>query len=209
MLSWLGRQGTRAVAALVVLGIAFPSIGALLKPYVTEAVFILLCIAFLRVDIAAVRTYVRRPALVLTATAWTSAAIPVMFGMSCYAFGVNAKTPELFLALTLQAVASPMMAAPALAALMGFDATLVLVTLVASTALVPFTAPLFAFLFVGSTLSISPPMLAVKLIAILAGAVLVGFGVRRFFGFATIERQRERINGLISHRNPRPLGVVE
>ena len=42
----------------------------------------------------------------------------------------------------LQAVASPMMAAPALAAVMGLDSTLVLVTLVTSTALIPFTAPL-------------------------------------------------------------------
>jgi BASS family bile acid:Na+ symporter len=32
VLSWLGRQGTRAVAALVVIGIALPSIGAILKP---------------------------------------------------------------------------------------------------------------------------------------------------------------------------------
>jgi BASS family bile acid:Na+ symporter len=195
VLSWIGRQGTRAVAALVVIGIALPWVGALLKPHVTEAVFVLLCIAFLRVDIATVRTYLRRPALVLAATAWTSAAIPVMFGMSCYAFGVNAQTPSLFLALMLQAVASPMMASPALAALMGLDATLVLVTLVAATAIVPFTAPLFASLFVGPALSIPPLMLAVKLIAILAGAALVGFGARRFFGIAAIERQKERING--------------
>ena len=39
-LSWLGRQGTRAVAALIVIGIVMPSIGALLKPFVTEAVFV-------------------------------------------------------------------------------------------------------------------------------------------------------------------------
>lgn len=34
VLSWLGRQGTRAVAALIVIGIAMPSIGRLLKPFV-------------------------------------------------------------------------------------------------------------------------------------------------------------------------------
>jgi len=39
VLTWLGRQGTRAVAALVVIGISFPWIGSFLKPYVTEAVF--------------------------------------------------------------------------------------------------------------------------------------------------------------------------
>jgi hypothetical protein len=195
LLSWLGRQGTRAVAALVVIGIALPSIGAILKPYVTEAVFVLLCIAFLRVDIAGVKTYLHRPAVVLAATAWTSAAIPLLFGLVCRTFGLPQKAPELFLGLMLQAAASPMMAAPALAALMGLDATLVLVTLVTSTALVPITAPLFALVFVGSTLSISPLMLAAKLFAILAGAALVGFGLRRFFGLAAIERHKDRIDG--------------
>jgi hypothetical protein len=33
-ISWLGRQGARAVAAIVLIGIALPWIGALLKPYV-------------------------------------------------------------------------------------------------------------------------------------------------------------------------------
>ena len=155
----------------------------------------LLCIAFLRVDIAAVKTYLRRPAVVLAATAWTSAAIPLLFGLGCRTFGLPQKAPELFLGLMLQALASPMMAAPALAALMGLDATLVLVTLVTSTALVPITAPLFALVFVGSTLAISPLMLAAKLSAILAGAALVGFGLRRFFGLAAIERHKDRIDG--------------
>jgi len=195
-LSWLGRQGTRAVAALVAIGIALPSIGAILKPYVTEAVFVLLCIAFLRLDAAAFKTCLRRPAIVLAATAWTSVAIPVLFGASCLAFGLNKQAPDLFLGLMLQAVASPMMAAPALAALMGLDATLVLVALIASTALVPLTAPLFALVFVGRSLSIPPLILAIKLFVILAGAALVGLIVRRALGIAAIERHKERIDGL-------------
>jgi hypothetical protein len=195
VLSWLGRQGTRAVAALVVIGIAIPSIGALLKPFVTEAVFVLLCIAFLRVDTAAFKAYLRRPAIVLAATAWTSLVIPALFGVSCLAFGLKDRLPELFLAFMLQAIASPMMAAPALAALMGLDATLVLVTLVTSTALIPFTAPLFAHVFIGPTLTIAPLTLGVKLLAILAGSAFVGFTVRRIVSLAAIERQKERING--------------
>jgi Sodium Bile acid symporter family len=196
VLSWLGRQGTLAVAALVVVGILLPSIGALLKPYVTEAVFVLLGIAFLRLDSASFKACLRRPALVLAAAAWTSLAIPVLFGVSGLAWGLNKQAPDLFLALMLQAVASPMMASPSLAALMGLDATLVLVTLIISTALIPLTAPLFAFIFVGSSLSISPLNLATKLFAILAGAAVVGFSVRRIFGLAAIDRQKERLNGL-------------
>jgi hypothetical protein len=195
-ISWVGRQGTQSVAALVVIGIVLPSIGAVLKPFVTEAVFVLLCISFLRADTASFKTCFRRPVIVLAATVWTSVAVPLLFGLSCLALGINKQAPDLFLALILQAVASPMMASPALASLMGLDATLVLVTLLTSTALIPFTAPSFALVFVGPGLSISPLILSAKLSAILAGAALVGLALRRVFGLKAIERQKETINGL-------------
>src|SRR6267378_7482120 len=151
-LTWIGGQGTRAVAALVFIGIAVPPLGELVKPFVTEAIFLLLCISFMRVDIGALRDHLRRPGIVLAATAWTTLGVPLISGVSCLATGLDARSPDLFLALMLQAVASPMMAAPALAALMGLDSTLVLITLVTSTALVPITAPLFAYAFFGAAL---------------------------------------------------------
>jgi len=194
-LSWLGRQGTRAVAALVFVGIALPSVGALLRPFVTEAIFVLLCIAFLRIDPAALRGYLGRPTIVLAATAWTSLVIPVVFGIAGRAAGLNSHSPDLFLALLLQAVASPMMASPALAALMGLDATLVLITLISSTALIPFTAPLFVYAFIGEGLTLSPTMLGLRLLAILAGSACVGGIVRRVVSPAAIERRRDAING--------------
>jgi hypothetical protein len=44
-LAWLGRQGARAIAALVLIGIALPPLGEMLKPYVAEAIFLLPCIS--------------------------------------------------------------------------------------------------------------------------------------------------------------------
>jgi BASS family bile acid:Na+ symporter len=134
--------------------------------------------------------------LVLAATVWTTVVIPVLIAMACFAVGIDIRAPELFLALMLQAMASPMMAAPALATLMGLDGSIVLVILITGTVLVPFTAPLLAMTFVGPALSIPPLILAAKLFAILIGAALVGFGIRRFVGLPAIERQSERINGL-------------
>src|SRR5947207_15809635 len=124
VLSWLGRQGTRALAALIVIGIVMPPIGAFFKPFVTEAVFVLLCIAFLRVDATAFRSYLGRPGIVLAATAWTSVAIPALFGVVYLVLGLKEQSPDLFLALMLQAMAPPLMSAPALAALIGLDAML-------------------------------------------------------------------------------------
>jgi predicted Na+-dependent transporter len=194
-LAWLGRQGTRALAAIVFISIAVPLIGAALKPFVTEAVFALLCISFVRVDAAAFLGYLKRPKIVLLATAWTSLVMPALFGLICVAFGVEQHSPALFLGLTLQGIAPPMMAAPAMAALMGLDATLVLVSMIASTALIPFTAPLFTYLFIGPGLAVSPVAIGAKLLAVLAGSALVGLAIRRITPAATIERHKDKIGG--------------
>jgi hypothetical protein len=195
-LAWLGRQGTRAVAALVFIGIAIPPLGEALRPFITEAVFLLLCISFMRVDLSALRAHLRRPGIVLAATAWTLLAIPAITGLFWLATGLGARSPDLFLGLMLQAVASPMMASPSLAALMGLDATLVLITLVTGTALVPLTAPLFAWLFFGSALALSPVALGAKLFLILAGSLAVAAIMRWLFGLAAIERHKAPIDGL-------------
>ena len=195
-LAWLGGQGTRAIAALVFIGIAVPPLGELLKPFVAEAIFLLLCISFMRVDLDALRDHWRRPGLVLAATAWTTLGVPLIAGGSCLATGLDARSPELFLALMLQAVASPMMAAPALAALMGLDATLVLVTLVTGTLLIPLTAPMFAYLFFGAALTLSPLALGLKLFAILVGSLCVAAAIRATVGIAAVMRHKAPIDGL-------------
>jgi hypothetical protein len=123
-LAWLGGHGTRAIAVLVFIGIAVPTIGRAFEPFVTGAIFLLLCISFMRMDTLALRCYLRRPAIILAATGWTTFVVPLIFGVSCLATGLDKHSPDLFLGLMLQSVASPMMAAPALAALMGLDTTL-------------------------------------------------------------------------------------
>jgi len=78
---------------------------------------------------------------------------------------------------------------------MGLDSTLVLITLVTSTALVPFSAPLFAWLFFGSALTLSPLALGLKLFAMLAGAIFVAAVIRRLVGADAIVRHRQPIDG--------------
>ena len=194
-LAWLGAQGTRAIAALVFIGVAAPPVGELLKPFVTEAIFLLLCISFMRVDIGALRQHLRRPGIIIAATAWTTLGVPLISGMGCLATGLDGRAPDLYLALMLQMVASPMMAAPALAAVMGLDSTLVLITLVTSTALVPMTASLFAYVFFGAALTLSPLGLGLKLLVILAGSLLVAAAIRWSVGASAIVRHKAEIDG--------------
>jgi hypothetical protein len=196
LLACLGRQGARAVAALVFLGILIPPLGTLLRPFVTEAIFLLLTISFSRVDTIALQGHLRRPALVLAATVWTSVAVPLLFGGVMLGSGLNVSAPGLFLGLMLQGLTSPMMASPALAALAGLDATIVLITLVAGTALVPIAAPVFAYMFLGGALEISPIALALKLSELLLGSLLLAAIIRRIVGRAAIERHVDAVNGL-------------
>ena len=121
--------------------------------------------------------------------------MPLIVGVSGLASSIDARSPDLYLALMLQAVASPMMASPALAAVMGLDSTLVLITLVTSTALVPFSAPLFAYVFFGAALTLSPLGLGLKLVAILAGSLLVAAAIRWIAGAAAIKRHSGPIDG--------------
>jgi predicted Na+-dependent transporter len=195
-LALIGRQGPRAIAAVVVVALALPALDALLRPFVTPAIVALLFVAFLRVEIAALRAYARKPGLVLAATAWTSLVLPALFGSSCLLLRLDVRAPDLFLGLMLQGVASPMMAAPAFATLMGLDATLVLTTLVVSTALMPLTAPLFAYVFIGPALALSPLALGLKLFAILSGSLLLAVAIRRLAGIAAIRRRSEEIDGV-------------
>lgn len=195
-LAWIGRQGTLAAAAVLVIGIAVPPLGRVLKPYVTEAIFVLLCLAFSRVDLGEMLRHVRQPKLVLAATGWTTLVIPAIAGGLCLVVGVDRLSPDLMLALILQAVASPMMSAPAFAALMGLDVTLVLLTLVASTAIVPLTAAMFTYIFLDPSISFSPLDLAARLAALLAGAAVVAALIRRLAGLERIERYRHHIDGV-------------
>jgi hypothetical protein len=195
-LSWLGRQGTRAVAASIFIGIMTPPLAALFKPIFPFALFVLLCLAFLRVDPVEVRAHFSRPLAVGAASAWMMIATPLLIGLTLVLLGVSERLPGLYVAMILQAAAPPVISAPTLAALMGLDAALSLATLVVCTAATPLTAPVFAMLFVGPDMAISPVALGAKLLALLVGAAMVAVLVRRFAGRAWIARQGERIDGL-------------
>lgn len=195
-LASLGRQGPRALAVLVLIGVALPPLGRLTRPWLAEAVFLLLTLSFLRADTARLRAHLGRPGVIAAATLWSAFGVPLLLYGAAELTGLREREPGLFLGLMLQGLASPMMAAPSLAALMGLDATLVLVTLVTGTALVPFAAPVLAQLLVGDALAIPPLALGARLGSMLAGSMALAFVLRRFVGPAALERRRDAVNGI-------------
>ncbi len=151
VLRWLGAQGTRAVAALVVLGVALPPLGELLRPYVTEAIFVLLCISFMRVDVAALRAQLRRPGIVLAATLWTHIwrALDCGPGLPCDRIRCAFAGSVSGIDAASSGRADDGGAGAGSPDGTGFD-PLVLITLVTSISLIPISAPLFAYVFFGA-----------------------------------------------------------
>ena len=195
-LVWLGRQGTRAVAASLFLALAFPSLAAWCKPIVPEAIFALLILAFLRVDPRELRGHFAEPTLVLVATMWTMLIVPAGLGVAFALAGVPDRLPQLYVGLMLQSVAPPIMSAPAFAALMGLESALSLATLIAGFAVTPLSASVLAQLFLGAATRLSPLNLGLRLSLILAGSALSAALIRHIAGAGWIDRQRESIDGL-------------
>jgi len=194
-LSALGRHGTIVVALSIFAGMLLPGLAPALKPWLGETIVILLTLAFLRVDPAALRLLARRPALVVLATGWVMMLTPLLLAGLFRAARLDTAMPDLYFILILQICAPSLMSSPAMAALIGVDVALTLATLLLCTALTPFTASMFTHVLLGNAL-VEPLNFGLKLFLIVAGAALVAAVIRRLAGNDRIERERQAIDGL-------------
>ena len=194
-LSLAGRHGTLVAAASVFVGLAIPGLAAACKPYLGEAIVVMLTLAFLRVDPNELFHHFTRPGLVALATLWAMLLVPTVLGLGFLAFGLDQSMPGLYFMLVLQMSAPGLMSSPALAALLGLDVALTLATLIVSTAITPLTASLFTHVFLGTALA-SPFGFGLRLFLIIAGCALAAAIIRHVAGPTFIAAQRERIDGL-------------
>jgi BASS family bile acid:Na+ symporter len=194
-LSFVGRHGTAFAAASVFVGLAAPPLAAAIKPYLGEAIIVMLTLAFLRVDPVDLSHHFTRPGLIAAATLWIMLIVPAALGTLFYALGIQASLPGLYFMLVLQISAPGLMSSPALAALMGLDVALTLASLIVCTAVTPITASLFTHAFLGTAL-VSPLTFGLRLAAIIAGCAAAAQVVRWLAGRTWVESQRERIDGL-------------
>jgi len=194
-LGWLGQRGTAAVAASALIGMTVPSLSELARPWLTEAIFVLLVLAFLRVDPIAVRARLRQPKRLLFAVIWMMLVVPICAGLIARVFGLAELSPDLMLALFIVTAAPSVMSAPAFIYLMGLDGALSLTLLVAAVIVTPLTAPFVGTLMLGAHLPLEAWSLAVKLMLLLGGATALAYGIRRVVGPARIDSLKTQIDG--------------
>ena len=194
-LAWLGRQGTRALAASIFLGLAVPPLAAYVKPHLGETVFVLLLFSYLRTDPTAFGRYLKAPGLTIVAALWVMVAVPLLFGAAYALSGIREAWPALYTIMILQMAITPITSSAAFAALMGLDVAFSLVTLIVSNALSPITTVAFSYFFLGTSL-FSPIELGIKLFFFFAASGAIAYAIRRVAGQEWIERKNEPIDGL-------------
>ena len=194
-LALAGRHGTLVAAASIFIGLSVPPLSKAFKPYLGEAIIVMLTLAFLRVNPKELWAHWTRPGLIAAATVWVMLVVPLMLGAVFILFGMDHLAPDLYFMLVLQISAPGLTSSPALAAVLGLDVALTLASLIVSTAITPLTASLFTYIYLGTALA-SPVAFGLRLLAIIAGCALGAAVIRRISGDAFVEAQRERIDGL-------------
>lgn len=171
------------LAGSVFAGLALPELATTLRPLLPPAVAVLLVLSMLRMDWAAVLDYARRPVRMGLALAWVLVGAPVAMAAVLAPLGLS---DGLRAALILMAASAPIMSSPALAVLLGLDASLALVVVVAATLTMPFTAPWAADLLAHLPLAIPTWELTARLAGLVAGSVAAALVLRRFIGRARL-----------------------
>ena len=195
-LAWLGRQGTRALAVSIFVGLTLTPLAAYVKPYLGETVFVLLLFSYLRIDPVALLRHVKSPVLAIAAALWMMVAVPLLFGVSLCAFRAARRVSR---ALHHHDPADRHRADHLVGclrrAIIALDVEFTLLTLIICSALSPLTTVAFSYLFLGTSL-FSPIDLGIKLFFFYAASGAIAFAIRRIAGQRWIERQKDHIDGL-------------
>jgi BASS family bile acid:Na+ symporter len=191
---WLGRHGKAVLAAGIFLGLALPPLAQLMRPLLTPSVVVLLALTFLRMDWAAVAGHLRRPLPALLLIAWLLVVSPALMVLATRLAGLPVGLAE---AMLLWAASPPLIAAPALATLLGLDSALALVGTAVATFAMLLTLPPLALLLAGIDLGLDPVQLLLRLSLLIFGALALSLLARRLARWPAVDAYPERIDGAI------------
>ena len=173
---FLGQHATLFLAGGALLGLLAPQLATLARPLLILGLVIPLIIALVRLDWGAIAGYAQRPALVGAIVVWMLVISPALMWLALKLFDLP---PALGQALVLMTAAAPIISCAALSLIMGLDAALAVVVVVASTALMPFSLPSVALALLGLKIDIDLATFMLRLGLIVGGAFAAALAVRK------------------------------
>lgn len=194
-LAWIGRHGTQGFALSIFLGLALPQFAAAARPLLGVSIFCFVTITFARVDSGGLRALVGRPRPLLIAVAWLIAGPPALVLLGITVVGRDNLDPGLVLGLAMLAGAPPIMSAPAIAMLFGFEPTLIIASILTTTVLAPLLSPLLADLVAGAAVPLDLTILVKRLVFLIGGAIVAAAALRTVLGAARIREHKASFDG--------------
>lgn len=196
LLQKLGVHAPAAYAISIFLGLALPQLAAAMRPAIPITIFIFIMLAFARMNLPGMKAVLVAPKRLLAVLAVSCLLPPLVGYIALHAPFFRDLDPGIQLAIAMMASAPPLMAAPVYAALLGFENSLALATLVLGMTTTPILAPLFTSLLAGADVPISPLALAERLFWFVGSGIVGGLILRRIVGLPRIQAAKLELDGL-------------
>ncbi len=191
-LAALGRAGTTALPAGIVLGLVFPGLAEIARPYLAPTVFLMLTVTMVRVRPQEALAYLARPVHLAIMLAAMMLVLPTVLALVLQAINLP---PDMVTAIVLYALSPPLLASAAIALMLGLNYPMTLVTSMTATMLAPLIVPPLLDALVGVQLDISVIDLMLRIGLITFGSLVLALTLRRLFGPPRIEAARDHIAG--------------
>jgi bile acid:Na+ symporter, BASS family len=195
-LALIGRYGTQGFVISIFLGLALPQFAEAARPLLALSIFVFVTITFARVDAAALKALLKRPAPIALAGAWLLLAPALAVTAALALIGRDRLDPGLVLGLAVLGASPPIMSAPAVAMLLGLQPTLIVTAVLLTTVLAPVASPILAELIAGAVVPLDVAILIRRLVFLIGGAVLAAGALRIVLGEARIRRHKPAFDGL-------------
>jgi bile acid:Na+ symporter, BASS family len=195
-LAWIGRHGAQGFALSIFVGLALPQFAAAARPLLAGTIFVFVMLTFARAEKENVVKLLGAPRPLGLASLWLIAAPAILIGALLTLIGRDNLDPGLVLGLAVMGAAPPIMSAPAVAMMLGLEPTLLLTSVLVTTAFAPVVSPFLVDLIAGSAVPLDVGVLIQRLLVLIGGAVVAAFALRRALGMERIRASKEIFDGI-------------
>jgi BASS family bile acid:Na+ symporter len=193
LLALVGRNAPPYLAGGVFLGLVLPDLATAVRPALGPLVALLLVVSLLRLDWAQLIAYARRPGAAALAAGWQLVLSPVLVWGCTLLAGLPVGLAQ---ALVINGAAPSLVASVALAQLLGLDAPLAVLLVVATTLVLPLTLTLVLFLLLGLDLAVDLVSFLGRFAVFIGLPFAAAWTLRRHLPSGLIERNAERLDGV-------------
>ena len=193
-LAWSARYGSVLLAAGIFGGVLSPGLAASMRWFITPNVLGLMTLVLLRVDIPGTLSHLRRPVRVAALVVVHALVCPVLAWAAVQPLGLDGGIAT---GVVIFATGCAATSSPAFARMVGLDPELSLVVTLATTVLVPLTAPPMALLLLGVDLALSVQAFMGRLLLVVGLPMALSALLRRVAGPDRLQRHGEAVDGLV------------